>query len=210
MRNLASDERNLIVLTERVGEYDAQHKGLGTYLWNMWAERSGSSDPEAPGAAIINTSGEQVSLRLYQATALQGNELPLYQQYLATQRQLQNTMQGDSSTALETSADVVDDRSSSSSDTSEDSDIEYQGKALNTATTLQHARNKLGLSDAELGINILIRRKNVYDYEVRGKKGREKMFPYVAKRRRADDFGDLIRPEEFVRADENDEIGGGR
>ncbi|CAI6335183.1 unnamed protein product [Periconia digitata] len=208
VRNLASDERNLIILTERIAEYDAQHKGLGTYLWDLWTERSVSSDSESSGAAIVSTGGEQISLQKYQAAALQGSELPLYQQYLATQRQLQNTTQGDSGTSLETSADVVDDRSSSSSDSSGDSDIEYQGKALNTATTLQHARNKLGLSDAELGINILIRRKNVYDYEVRGKKGREKMFPYVAKRRRADDFGDLIRPEEFVRADENDDIAG--
>jgi cleavage and polyadenylation specificity factor subunit 2 len=207
VRSFASDERNLIILTERAGDFAGQQMGLGRYLWDLWNERSPSSEQE-PLAAIINTSGEQVTLRSSRAAALDGNELPLYQQYLATQRQLQNTMQGDSSTALETSADVVDDRSSSSSDTSEDSDVEHQGKALNTATTLQHARNKLGLSDAELGINILIRRKNVYDYEVRGKKGREKMFPHVAKRRRADDFGDLIRPEEFVVANEDDQIDG--
>ncbi|KAF2640206.1 hypothetical protein P280DRAFT_469911 [Massarina eburnea CBS 473.64] len=207
IKSLASDERNLIILTERVGELGGQQKGLGRYLWDLWNERNTTSEQE-PLAAIVNTSGEQITLRSSRAAALEGSELPLYQQYLATQRQLQNTMQGDSGTALESSADVVDDRSSSSSDTSEDSDIEHQGKALNTATTLQHARNKLGLSDAELGINILIRRKNVYDYEVRGKRGREKMFPYVAKRKRADDFGDIIRPEEFVRADEDDQVGG--
>lgn len=206
--SLASDERNLVILTERVGDFGPQQKGLGRYLWDLWSERSASVDEESSSSAIVAANGSEATLRSARTAPLEGKELSFYQQYLARQRQLQTTMQGDSSTALETSADVVDDRSSSTSTTSEDSDIEHQGKALNTATTLQHARNKLGLSDAELGINILIRKKNVYDYEVRGKKGREKMFPYVAKRRRADDFGDLIRPEEFVRADEEDQVGG--
>jgi cleavage and polyadenylation specificity factor subunit 2 len=204
VRSLAADDRNLIVLTEKVGLKSGQEKGLGRYLWDLWNERSASGGRES----VVGAAGVQAETQTVRRAPLEGNELPMYQQYLATQRQRQTTMQGDTSTSLETSADVVDDRSSSTSTTSEGSEIEHQGKALNTATTLQHARNKLGLSDAELGINILIRRKNVYDYEVRGKKGREKMFPYVAKRRRADDFGDLIRPEEYVRADEEDQIAG--
>ncbi|KAJ4303707.1 hypothetical protein N0V90_002608 [Kalmusia sp. IMI 367209] len=208
IKSLASDGRNLIVLTERVGEFGGVNKGLGRYLWELWNEKSASAGQESLSTAPVNASGNQASLRSARAVALQGYELPLYQQYLARQRQLQTTIQGDTTSALETSADVVDDRSSSTSTTSEDSDIEHRGKALNTATTLQHARNKLGLSDAELGINVLIRRKNVYDYEVQGKRGREKMFPFVAKRRRADDFGEIIRPEEFVRADEEDQVGG--
>jgi cleavage and polyadenylation specificity factor subunit 2 len=208
IRSMASDERNLIILTERVGETGAQAKGLGRYLWELWNERSKSTGNDSLSTAVVSGAGFQATLQSTRAVGLEGNELSLYQQYLAKQRQLQNTMHGDSGTALETSADIVDDGSSSSSASSDDSDIEHQGKALNTATTLQHARNKLGLSDAELGINILIRRKNVYDYEVRGKKGREKLFPYVGKRRRADDFGDLIRPEEYVRADEEDQVRG--
>ncbi|OCK83727.1 cleavage and polyadenylation specificity factor subunit 2 [Lepidopterella palustris CBS 459.81] len=210
IRSLATDRRNLIVLTERVGESSNEKKGLGRYLWEMWDERRNvaGADAESSATAIVDASGSEVHLQHIQTAPLAGSEVPLYQQYLARQRQLQNTMQGDSSTALETSADVVDDRSSSTSTTSEDSDVEHQGKALNTAATLSHARHKLALSDAELGINILIRRKNVYDYEVRGKKGREKMFPYVAKRRRGDDFGDLIRPEEYLRAEERDEVDG--
>lgn len=211
LRSIAGDNRNLIILTERVGQSASERKGLGRYLWELWDERRSDvagADAESSATAVVDASGNEVFLQHVQLAPLSGSEIPLYQQYLARQRQLQNTMQGDTSTALETSADVVDDRSSSTSTTSEDSDVEHQGKALNTAATLSHARHKLGLSDAELGINILIRRKNVYDYEVRGKKGREKMFPYVAKRRRADDFGDLIRPEEYLRAEERDEVDG--
>ncbi|KAF2195386.1 hypothetical protein K469DRAFT_615965 [Zopfia rhizophila CBS 207.26] len=208
VKALAADQRNLIVLTERVGVKSGQEKGLGRYLWELWSEKNASSGKESLSAAVIDAAGNQALVHTVRTAPLGWNELPLYQQYLARQRQLQNTLQGDTSATLETSADVVDDRSSSTSTTSEDSDIEHQGKALNTATTLQHARHKLGLSDAELGINILIRKKNVYDYEVQGKKGREKVFPYVAKRRRADDFGDLIRPEEYLRAEERDQVDG--
>ncbi len=66
----------------------------------------------------------------------------------------------------------------------------------------------MGLSDEDLGINILLRRKGVHDYDVRGKKGREKMFPLVIQRRRGDEFGDMIRPEEYLRAEERDEAEG--
>jgi cleavage and polyadenylation specificity factor subunit 2 len=211
LKSIATDNHNLIILTERVGKASNDSKGLGRILWELWDEQKlGGADAESESSAtaIVDAAGNEVVFRTVDTVPLVGSEIPLYQQYLARQRQLQNTMQGDTSTAHETSADVVDDRSSSTSTTSEDSDVEHQGKALNTAATLSHARHKLGLSDAELGINILIRRKNVYDYEVRGKKGREKMFPYVAKRRRGDDFGDLIRPEEYLRAEERDEVDG--
>ncbi|KAF2007914.1 hypothetical protein P154DRAFT_558265 [Amniculicola lignicola CBS 123094] len=203
IKSFASDERNLIILTQRVGNKSGSSKGLGRHLWELW-----DSHQDSTSATIIDTDGTQAQFQSAQVVPLAGQELPLYQQFLARQRQLHNTIQGDQGSALETSADVVDDRSSSTSTTSEDSDIEHQGKALNTATTLQHARNRLGLSDAELGINILIRKKNHYDYGVLGKKGREKVFPFVAKRRRADEFGDLIRPEEFARAEEEDQVAG--
>ncbi len=106
------------------------------------------------------------------------------------------------------SADVVDDRSSTESESSEGSGDGYRGKVLNATVALQHARNKLGMTDAELGVNVLLRRKHVYDYEVQGKKGKERIFPFQAKKRRGDDFGELIRPEEFARAEEEDNVAG--
>jgi cleavage and polyadenylation specificity factor subunit 2 len=208
IRSLASDEKNLVILTERVGELGTQQKGLGRYLWDLWNERCSYTEDEAPSSTIVDVSGQQAPMSIARTVALEGDEVPLYQQFLARQRQLHNTMGGDTGTALETSADVVDDRSSTTSESSEDSGDGHGGKILNTTAALQHARNKLGLTDAELGVNILIRRKNVYDYEVRGKKGKEKVFPYQQKRRKADDFGDLIRPEEFARADEEDAVAG--
>jgi cleavage and polyadenylation specificity factor subunit 2 len=208
LKSLASDDKNLVILTERVGELATQQSGLGRYLWDLWNERCSSSDEDTSVNPVVDVSGQQARVQTARAVALEGDEVPLYQQFLARQRQLHNTMGGDGGTALETSADVVDDRSSTTSESSEDSGDGHGGKILNTTAALQHARNKLGLTDAELGVNILIRRKNVYDYEVRGKKGKEKVFPYQQKRRKADDFGDLIRPEEFARADEEDNVAG--
>ena len=72
----------------------------------------------------------------------------------------------------------------------------------------QASRKKIGLSDEDLGVNILLRKKGVHDFDVRGKKGREKMFPLAIRRKRNDDFGELIRPEDFLRAEERDEIDG--
>ncbi|KAK7711245.1 hypothetical protein SLS57_008160 [Botryosphaeria dothidea] len=210
LRSLAADSRNLVVLTERVAQPSNLKKGLGRLLYELWAERSGAdaSTEVVEEASVQQAGGTEATVDVPQAAPLEGNEVPLYQQFLAQQRQLHNTLQTDGATSLETSADVIDDRSSTTSESSEESDTEHQGKSLNISAAMTHARHKLGLSDAELGINILLRRKNVHDYDTRGKRGREKMFPYVAKRKRADEFGDLIRPEEYLRAEERDDVDG--
>ncbi|KAK7613060.1 beta-lactamase-like protein [Phyllosticta paracitricarpa] len=209
LRSLAADGRNLVVLTERMSQLSAEKKGLGRLLWELWTERSSANATAEDSAdALVHKTNTSATVQTVTATPLEGNEIPLYQQYLAQQRQLHNTMQTDGATSLETSADVIDDRSSSSSESSDESDAEHQGKSLNISAALTHSRHKLGLSDAELGINILLRRKHVHDYDTRGKRGREKIFPYVAKRRRNDEFGDLIRPEEYLRAEERDDVDG--
>jgi len=144
-----------------------------------------------------------------QRVPLEGKELSLYQQYLASRRQSENLSRLGNRTSLETSADAVDETSSTSSSSSEESDPERQGKALNTtAKTARFNRNKAELGKEVLGISILLRQPGVYDYDVRGKKGREQMFPFANERRRGDDFGDAIKPEDYLRAEERDEIDG--
>ena len=205
LQSIASDERNLLILTERI----SSTFGPGGRLWDMWKTKSESqnSDDSTQGS-LTSTDGTAVQARQVTVEGLTGNEMTLYQQWLAKQRQLQSTVQPDGGTTLETTADVVDEQESESSSSSEEDDTEQQGKALNVSAALSHTRHKVGLSDAELGISVLLRRKAVHDYEVRGKKGREKMLPFVARKRRNDDFGDLIRPEEYLRAEERDDVGG--
>lgn len=209
IKTLASDKKNLIILTERGGNIGSK-KGLGRYLWDLWNERNTSPAQDTPPLDVMATIGQGVPVNNSRAVPLEGDEVLLYQQYLAGQRQRQTTigMGGDAGAMLESAADVVDDNSSTESESSEGSGDGFRGKALNATVALQHARNRLAMTDAELGVNVLIRRKNIYDYEVQGKKGKERAFPFQAKKRRADDFGELVRPEDFAKAEEEDNIAG--
>lgn len=213
LKRIAADPANLIILTEDYGagrNSERLSDGLGLTLWNWYQEkRDGvAMETSADGHNLeqVHTGGRELKFRDAERVTLEGHELLIYQQYLATKRRLQNTLQSTNGTNPEATADALDEASSTSSSSSEESDPEKQGKALNAFTTVAHLnRNKAGLIKETLGVNILLRQPGVYDYDVRGKKGREQMFPYVNKRRRADDFGDLIRPEDYLRAEERDE-----
>ncbi|KAL8776067.1 MAG: hypothetical protein Q9213_008397 [Squamulea squamosa] len=216
LRQIANDTSNLIILTKSYGIPDNVSKdreSLGALLWSWYQERRDgvALEPGADGQNLeqVHTGGRELQMTTAERVPLQGIELVAYQQYLATQRRLQNQMPLGNGSALETAADAVDETSSTSSSSSEESDPERQGKALNTSATVANLnRNKTGLTKETFGVNVLLRQPGVYDYDVRGKKGREQMFPFVSKRRRADDFGDLIRPDEYLRAEERDEIDG--
>jgi cleavage and polyadenylation specificity factor subunit 2 len=218
LRKIAADNRNLVILTERqcpLRELSSSGScGLARTLWAWWEERRDGIALEPSSYTMdkleqVYGGGREIELKEAKRQALEGNELTSYQQWLATQRQLQTTLQPGTGTVFETSADAVDDASSDSSSDSEGSEPDQQGKALNISTALGQAnRKKIGLSDEDLGINVLLRRKGIYDFDVRGKKGRERMFPLVIRRRRVDEFGEMIRPEEYLRAEERDETDG--
>lgn len=216
LRLVAEGPNNLLLLTEPLhqekpseGSDGSQRMTLGSMIWQWYEERQDgvALEKASDGELLeqIHGGGRELSWTDVQRAPLDSGEQLLYQQYLATKIQLQDTSQARGEENLDNTADALDDRSSST--TSEDSDTEQQGRVLNFTTSLAHAnRNKLGLSDEDLGINVLLRRKNVYDYDVRGKKGRERMFPYVAPRKKGDEFGEFIRPEEYLRAEEREEV----
>ncbi|KAI4168030.1 MAG: hypothetical protein LQ343_006737 [Gyalolechia ehrenbergii] len=216
LQKVAVDTINLIILTGSRGgrgESNINDESLGSLLWSWYQERRDgvALEPGSDGQNLeqVHTGGRELEVKHAERVALEGRELLAYQQYLATQRRLQNQIPIGHSATIETAADAVDDTSSTSSSSSEESDPERQGKALNTSAAVANLnRNKGGLNKETLGVNILLRQPGVYDYDVRGKKGREQMFPFVSKRRRADDFGDLIRPDEYLRAEERDDIDG--
>jgi cleavage and polyadenylation specificity factor subunit 2 len=210
--SIAQDDRNLVVLPERIDRPLNGEETIGSFLWSLYLLKSGASTfndiDEHQAAIALNAGGAELNFRNVNTELLLGEDLAIYQQFLARQRQLQNTLNADKGTTLETAADAMDDRSSTTSESSEESDAELQGKALNVSAALTQARHKLGLSDAELGIDILIRRKGHHDYDVHGKKGREKSFPVIVSKRnfKKDEFGDAIRPEDYLRAEERDEV----
>ncbi|KAJ5551160.1 hypothetical protein N7461_005858 [Penicillium sp. DV-2018c] len=213
LKQVAEGPNNLLLLTEsfRTTEPSPLQRSttIGSTIWQWYEERRDGVALEkgSDGEHIeqVHSNGRELSWADVQRAPLDAGEQLVYQQYLATKRQLQDTSQTLGQENLEAAADVLDDGSSSTS--SEDSDPEQQGRALNFSASLAHAtRSKLAVSDEDLGINILLRRKNVYDYDVRGKKGRERMFPYVAPRKKGDEYGEFIRPEEYLRAEEREEI----
>ncbi|KAI2692802.1 hypothetical protein DTO012A7_2653 [Penicillium roqueforti] len=217
LRQVAEGPNNLLLLTESFRKDMATQESkpsqssatIGSMIWQWYEERRDgvALEKASDGEHIeqVHSGGRELSWTDVQRAPLDTGEHLIYQQYLATKRQLEDTSQTLGQETLETAADALDDGSSSTS--SEDSDPEQQGRALNFSASLAHAtRSKLAVSDEDLGINILLRRKNVYDYDVRGKKGRERMFPYVAPRKKGDEYGEFIRPEEYLRAEEREEI----
>ncbi|RAH43771.1 cleavage polyadenylation factor subunit CFT2 [Aspergillus brunneoviolaceus CBS 621.78] len=215
LRLVADGANNLLLLTEPLHKEkvssnhreNRHRKTLGGMIWEWYEERKDgvALEKAADGEMLeqVHSGGRELSWSEVRRAPLDAGEQMLYQQYLATKRELEDTTQTGGQENTDPAADVLDDQSSSSS---EDSETEQQGRVLTLSTTLAHGnRSKLGLRDEDLGVNILLRRKNVYDYDVRGKKGRERMFPYVAPRKRGDEYGEFIRPEEYLRAEEREE-----
>ena len=216
LQRIAADPDNLIILTEDCSIQRTSEGPIGgifASLWKLYQDQKAGAPPGsghfAQDLVQAPLAGRKLEFKNAERVSLEGKELLMYQQYLATQRRLQTTLQSTNGVTLETSADALDDGSSTSSSSSEESDSEKQGKALNASATAAHYnRNKSGLNKETLGVNVLLRQPGVYDYNIQGKKGRDQMFPYVSKRRRADDFGELIRPEDYLRAEEREEIYG--
>ena len=216
LERMSPNPNNLVILTEDLGSISTNVEKKSTLrecLWQWYEEgkahKDGSSAPDRLLYDQASAAGRRLSMAYVQRINLEGKELNIYQQYLATQRQAQNLSHIGKGTALESSADAVDEASSSSSSSDEDSDPERQGKSLNTtAKAARLNKSKVEPSKEALGVNILLRYQGVYDYDVRGKKGRDLMFPLTTKRRRADDFGDLIKPEDYLRAEERDDVDG--
>jgi cleavage and polyadenylation specificity factor subunit 2 len=205
LQALASDSKNLVIMAEEASQVGSGKKGVGRQLWEFYK----GQQSDQSGAKIVNTEGLSIEMREGNTEPLSAEENQTYQQYLARQRQMHSTLQGDNTINDGTTADLGDDQASESSESSdEDEDEEHQGRAFNVSAQLTQGKRKIGLTDAELGVNVLLRGKSVHDYDVRNKRGREKMFPFVAHRNRKDDFGEVIKPEDYLRAEERDEVDG--
>jgi cleavage and polyadenylation specificity factor subunit 2 len=204
LEKLAADPRNLVILTEDATS--AGRRGLGRQLWEAWQTQPGQTSAQS-GAKIVDCDGMNVQLQEASITSLNDNELALYETYTARQRQLHSALQGDNTdvdpaTALEEQEEE--------SDEEEDADDQQQGRALNVSAQLtQSNKRKVGLSDAELGVNVLLQRKGVYDYDVRqSNRGRDKVFPFITHRNREDDYGEVIKADDYVRAEERNDVDG--
>ncbi|KAH6654679.1 beta-lactamase-like protein [Truncatella angustata] len=210
---LVQDPKNLLVLTGLPTTPTGGSTTLSSTFYKWW--RESVEENEKHGAEAVGTGigtngaliqvpgkGREATLRDAQKEPLEGDDLAVYRFWLAQQRQLQDTVQTGGTETLDANLDI-DDASSESSSDSGDSETHQQGKVLNVAATLGRATRKKALvADEDLGPNILLKKKGVYDYDLRGKSGRDAMFPYPVQRKRADDYGDLIRLEDFLKTEE--------
>jgi cleavage and polyadenylation specificity factor subunit 2 len=213
---LVQDPKNLLVLTglpSPPADGSATMSSIFHKWWKTAVEENGKHGADAVGTGIgtdgaliqILGDGREATLRNVQKEPLEGDDLAVYRFWLAQQRQLQDTLQTGGAETLDAGLDI-DDASSESSSESGDSETHQQGKVLNVAATLGRAtRKKAALADEDLGPNILLKKKGVYDYDLRGKSGRDALFPYPVQRKRTDDYGDLIRLEDFLKTDEQQE-----
>lgn len=210
LQHITDDDKNMILLVNPISIERHSANQVPKLLDNIsgFMRMENEDNHDQKDVLSYQCNGDKIELREIHTSALSGNDLLIYQQYLAQQRQRQTTFTSDGTRNTETAIDAVDGQSDSSSSSDEDSDAEHQGKVLNVSAALAHSKHKVELTDEDLGVNILLRRKDVYDYDVRGKKGRDRMFPYIPKKRRLDDFGEVIKPEDYLRAEERDEIDG--
>ena len=208
LQAISQSPENLIILTERLDIVSKSFETVGCTLWKWFEERQdGVALEKTTGGdqlEQVHSGGRALSIPEVTRSPLQGKEMQLYQQYMATQQQLQNSFLP----RTEPGADEADgaEQGDSDSSSSEDSEDEGQGRVLNVSAALGHAgRKKAAISDEDLGASILLRKKGVYDFDVRNKKGRNAVFPYAHTRKRADEYGEYIRPEDYLRAEEKEE-----
>lgn len=205
---VAEKPDNLVILTERYSSLNTHDGATASTLWQWHQERLNgvTLDKSLGGDQIeqVHTGGRELVFKNAEKSPLDANELARYQQYMAAQKQLKDSLLTSDGRQLADAEEAMNEDGESSSE-SEDEDDEQQGRALNVSAALTHGnRNKVALSDEDLGVSILIRKRDIFDYDVRNKKGRNAVFPYTHSRRRGDEFGEFIKPEDFLREEEKE------
>ncbi|KAK5945384.1 hypothetical protein PMZ80_002589 [Knufia obscura] len=207
LEHIAQNPDNVVILTERVSTESTKDMATASTLGQWQTERLNgvALEKSLSGDQIeqIHT-GKELVYREAKRVALDEAELSKYQQYMATQKQIRDSLLTSDGRQLADAEDAMAEDDESSSE-SEDEEDEQQGRVLNVSAALTHGnRNKVALSDEDLGVSILLRKKDVFDFDVRNKKGRNAVFPYAHSRKRGDEFGDFIKPEDFLREEERE------
>ncbi|KAK5076756.1 hypothetical protein LTR51_002440 [Lithohypha guttulata] len=207
LESIAPKPDNLVILTENSSPGSTKHSSTASMLWRWHMERLNgvAIEKSADGHQFEQVhTGRELIMRQPSRKPLDENELIRYQQYIATRQQMKNSLISADGRQLAEVEEAMEGEDESS-DESEDDEYQQQGRVLNISAALtQGNKNKVAISDEDLGVSILLRKKDVFDFDVRHKKGRNAVFPYTHSRRRGDEFGDFIKPEEFLREEERE------
>ncbi|KAK9368748.1 beta-lactamase-like protein [Lipomyces kononenkoae] len=190
--NLSTDPNNIAIFTQ--GSDCKSFAGEILTLWQAATEGIVADDDDDDDDGASGPKFSRISLQrqleIRKSVPLQGDEL---ETYLAEEKARKN--QVDRQTAMDLkNRNILDqpESESESSESEEDLDDDY-GEDMEA-------------EKSDLGILALTQDNDLYDFEVRGVKSiKHKMFPYVPRRIRRDPYGEIIRVEDYVRAEERDE-----
>ncbi|KAK9467791.1 beta-lactamase-like protein [Lipomyces arxii] len=172
---LCNDQKSMTIFTQ-----DADKKSLAGTILSKWASsQAANSKVVVPSYSYIQHA-EQIMIR--KSVPLQGEELDNYLLEERTRKAL-----AERQLAIDLKNQSILEQEDSESEGSESEDEIEEGNG----------------ADASADIFLLTQDNDVYDYDVRtAKLARNRMFPYVPRRVRKDAYGDVIKPEDFMRAEE--------
>lgn len=191
--DICSDSRSLAIFTQ--GMDGASFGGEILAAWKAATSQNGDHEDRAgPQYSRIQLKRD---LEIRKSVALQGDEL---EQYLAQEKARKALADRQSAIELKNRTildqDAFDESESSESESEDEEEADGAGDASNVADNI-----------TDIGVMILSQDNDVYDYDVRHAKGlKNRMFPYIPKRVRRDQYGEIIKIEDFIRAEERDDI----
>lgn len=167
---ICSSSNSLVVLTERAGGPDS----LNGQLYNEWTSQQMDSDNAKSNSPVQMTT--QLMIDYLQEVPLTGEALYDYNDKI---REEKHKKEIQSAIDLRNKNILEEEEENESSDDEED---------------------ELVLS-GQMDTGILIYGQGIYDYDLRTPpgqpKGKPKMFPFATKRRRFDDYGEIIKSDMF-------------
>ncbi|KAK9462875.1 beta-lactamase-like protein [Lipomyces oligophaga] len=194
-QNISKSDRNLVILTQ-CPDCDS----LAGQVYEEWKATADSARSLSDERIGFGTRIKfERTLDSLTTVALAGSELELYltaEQARKNLEEQQNAIELKNKTILD--REEFDESESSSSDDNDDDDEE------DIAVDADDIELPGALT--EVGVMILTQDNEVYDYDVRAARGaKNRMFPHVMKRKRRDAYGEVIRFDDYVRAEEKEE-----
>jgi cleavage and polyadenylation specificity factor subunit 2 len=176
--SLCSDEKTTIILTERSAQGT-----LGSELFDTWRENVENLQDGVPIALQKN-----LNLQVIREDFLLGDDLQEYENAVKKRREVKEQFKKQKKS---TKSDIRFD--------DEDSDEEYESD-IDDEEVLTNVKGTNNAIDAASKKED----KVPIDSNVKHLKGRFKMFPYIPKKAKSDDYGIVINPLDYTREEEKD------
>lgn len=173
--SICDNDASTIILTERPG-----YGSLADMLYTLWKEERGNGNTEPCNLQLTT----KVSLSYNSEQRLDGEELEEFNEMIRMEKEKQN--QEEKQALMELRSKNILEQEQDDDESSDESGDE-------------------GDLSEKMDLEVLIYKDNVYDYDVRGSAGKNRMFPFTNKRRRIDDYGEVIKVQDFIRANERPE-----